>query len=262
MTEKTVWMSLGDDGVATVTLDRPTVKNAISLEMRDELSSLVSQIEANRQIKAVILRGAGSDFCSGGDIRSMQGNSAELGRNRMDELHGWFQRLINLDRPVIAAVDGVCYGIGFSLALAADMVLASSRARFCMPFMKVGLVPDGGSLYTLPRVVGIARAKELIFSAREIGAQEAHQLGIALEILEPELLLGRAQRIAASLAQSSLTSFALTKRALNQSLSSDLRTMLALESSAQGIAYTTDFHKEAIRRFREKEPALFQWPAV
>jgi 2-(1,2-epoxy-1,2-dihydrophenyl)acetyl-CoA isomerase len=259
MTEPNVLLTI-KDGVAAVTLNRPAVKNALNLDMRVELRETFNRIRAERDIRAVVLRGAGSDFCSGGDVRGMNVTSAEEGRNRIDDLHGWLTHLIDLDRPVIAAVDGVCYGVGFSFALAADFVIATPRARFCMPFMKIGLVPDGAAFYTLPRIVGLARAKELIFSARKIGADEAQRIGAVLEIVPPERLDARAHQIAAGLAQASPVAFGMSKRALNQSLGSDLHTMLALESAAQGIAFTTDFHHEAVRRFREKEPPLFQWP--
>ena len=249
-------------GVATLTFHRPEAKNALNVEMRGELLEAVQRIRADRSVHAVILRGAGNDFCSGGDVRAMNVTSAEEGRHRIDDLHGWVSMLIDLDRPVIAAVDGVCYGAGFSFALAADFVIASTRARFCMPFMKVGLVPDCGAFYTLPRVVGLARAKDLVFTAREIRAAEAKEIGAVLEVVEPDELHARAAQVAASLAAASPIAFGLAKRALNQSLGCDLRAMLEIESAAQGIAFTTDFHREAVKRFREKSDPLFKWSAA
>lgn len=192
----------------------------------------------------------------------MNVDSAEAGRNRIDDLHGWVSTLIDLDRPVIAAVDGVCYGAGFSLALAADFLIATPRARFCMPFMKIGLVPDCGAFYTLPRSVGLSRAKDLVFTARTIGATQAQEMGAVFEIVEPAQLRARAAQLAASLACASPVAFAMAKRALNQSLGSDLRTLLEIESAAQGIAITTAFHREAAQRFRDKAPPLFSWPAA
>ncbi|SDP15142.1 2-(1,2-epoxy-1,2-dihydrophenyl)acetyl-CoA isomerase [Ralstonia sp. 25mfcol4.1] len=250
------------DGIATLTLNRPQYKNALNGPMRDALREAVQQIRADRTVRAVVLRGAGTDFCSGGDIRAMNVTAADAGRNRMDDLHGWIALLVDLDRPVVAAVDGVAYGAGFSLALLADFIVATPRARFCMPFMKVGLVPDCGALYTLPRVVGMARARDLVFSAREVGAEEARQMGAVFEIVEEGQLHVRADQLARGLAGASPTAFALTKRALNQSNSADVRAMLELESLGQGIAFTTDYHHEAVRRFKEKEPPLFQWPTA
>nr|WP_315596185.1 enoyl-CoA hydratase/isomerase family protein [uncultured Cupriavidus sp.] len=249
------------DGVATLTLNRPQQKNALNGPMRDALRDAIQHIRADRTVRAVVLRGAGTDFCSGGDIRAMNVADAEAGRNRIDDLHGWIAMLADLDRPVIAAVDGVAYGAGFSLALLADFIVASPRARFCMPFMKVGLVPDCGAFYTLPRVVGMARAKDLVFSAREIGAEQARQIGAVFEVVDQDKLHTRAEQLARSLAGASPVAFGLAKRALNQSMSSDVRAMLEMESLGQGIAFTTEYHREAVRRFKEKEAPLFQWPA-
>jgi len=261
MSEVTLLVEI-EEGIATLTFNRPEAKNALNGEMRVELLEAVQRIRADRDVRAVVLRGAGNDFCSGGDVRGMSVTSAEAGRNRIDDLHGWVSTLIDLDRPVIAAVDGVCYGAGFSFALAADFVIASTRARFCMPFMRVGLVPDCGAFYTLPRVVGLARAKDLVFTAREISAAQAKEMGAVLEVVEPEALRARAAQIAASLAAASPIAFGLAKRALNQSLGSDLRTMLEIEAAAQGIAFTTGFHHEAVKRFREKADPLFKWPTA
>ncbi len=249
------------DGVATLTLNRPQQKNALNGPMRDALRGAIQRIRDDRTVRAVVLCGAGTDFCSGGDIRAMNVADAEAGRNRIDDLHGWIAMLADLDRPVIAAVDGVAYGAGFSLALLADFIVASPRARFCMPFMKIGLVPDCGAFYTLPRVVGMARAKDLVFSAREIGVEEARQIGAVFEVVDQDKLHARAQQLARSLAGASPVAFGLAKRALNQSMSSDVRAMLEMESLGQGIAFTTEYHREAVRRFKEKEAPLFQWPA-
>ena len=249
------------EGIATLTLNRPQQKNALNVPMREALRDAVQRIRADRTVRAVVLRGAGSDFCSGGDIRSMTEMEAEAARNRVDDLHGWIAMLVDLDRPVVAAVDGVAYGAGFSMALLADFIVASPRARFCMPFMKVGLVPDCGALYTLPRVVGMARARDLVFSAREIGAEEARQIGAVFEIVPQEQLYARADQLARGLAGASPVAFGLAKRALNQSIGSDVRAMLELESLGQGIAFTTAYHREAVRRFKDKAPPLFQWPA-
>jgi enoyl-CoA hydratase/carnithine racemase len=259
--EETLLVEIAD-GIATLTLNRPRQKNALNGPMRDALREAIQQIRADRAVQAVVLRGAGADFCSGGDIRAMNVTEAEAGRNRMDDLHGWIGTLVDLDRPVVAAVDGVAYGAGFSLALLADFIVASPRARFCMPFMKVGLVPDCGALYTLPRVVGMARARDLLFSAREMGAEEARQIGAVFEIVPEDKLHARADQIARGLASASPVAFGMAKRALNQSLGSDVRAMLEMEALGQGIAFTSGYHREAVRRFMEKEPPLFRWPAA
>ena len=157
-------------------------------------------------------------------------------------------------------VDGVAFGAGLSMALYADIVLVSTRARLAMVFHRIGLVPDVGAWYQLPRVVGLQRAKELIYSAREFGADEAVRMNIALEALAPEALMPRAMELARSLAGASPTAFSLSKRALAATLQSDLETMLDMEASSQAIALSSAYFREAIRRFAAKEPAQFCWP--
>lgn len=248
------------EGIATLQLNRPKQKNALDEPMKKALREAVLSIRADRSIRAVILCGSGANFCSGGDIHSMSVADAQAGRERIDDLHGWVSALLDLDRPVIAAVDGVVYGAGFSLALLTDFIVAAPGARFCMPFLKLGLVPDCGALYTLPRVVGMARAKSLVYSAREIDAEEAKQMGAVFEIVPQSDLLVRAQQLATHFAGASAVAFGLAKRAMNQSFGSDLRMMLEVESLAQGVAYTTEYHKDAVRRFKQKQPLLFDWP--
>jgi 2-(1,2-epoxy-1,2-dihydrophenyl)acetyl-CoA isomerase len=170
--------------------------------------------------------------------------------------------LLTLDRPVIAAVDGAAAGAGFSLALSADFVLATPRAWFNMSFLKVGLVPDVGALYTLPRVVGVQRAKEIMLSARDIDAQEALRLGIVMELHEPDQLLPRAQAMARSFVGASPAAVALIKRSLNSALGGGLQDMLSAEAQAQSLAAGTAEHREAVSRFLTKQPPLFAWPAL
>jgi 2-(1,2-epoxy-1,2-dihydrophenyl)acetyl-CoA isomerase len=251
-----------EQGVATLTLDRPTQKNALNLTMRREIGEAVERVRGDRDIRALVLTGAGGAFCSGGDLRGIAsaGLDNEGWRNRLLDLHAWLAGLLTLDRPVIAAVDGVAYGAGFSLALTADFILATHRSRFCMSFLRVGGIPDCGAFYTLPRIVGTQRAMEIMLSARELDAEEAHRLGIAFEIHPAERLLVRAQALAQSFVQAPPTAVSLTKRAVNASLVSDLQTMLELEASGQALAFGTDYHRDALARFGRKEAARFQWP--
>jgi 2-(1,2-epoxy-1,2-dihydrophenyl)acetyl-CoA isomerase len=178
----------------------------------------------------------------------------------MARYHRLVLALHGLDRPIVAAVDGVAFGAGFSLLLLADIVLLSDRARLCMAFQRIGLVPDCGALFTLPRSVGLQRAKALMFSAREIDAQEALSMGLALEVLPADALLPRAMQMAAAFCGASRASLSLTKRALNASQQSDLASMLALEAAGQGVALSSPYLTEAARRFAAKEPPQFQWP--
>jgi 2-(1,2-epoxy-1,2-dihydrophenyl)acetyl-CoA isomerase len=252
-----------DDGVATLTLNRPEAKNALDRTMADELGECLAAIRADESVRVLVLAGAGGAFCAGGDVKAMgQGGprTPEQRRAGMARYTRICTELMALDRPVIAAVDGVAYGAGFSLALMCDIVLLSERARLCMVFQRIGLVPDMGAFYTLPRVVGLQRAKELIFSAREIDAAEALRLGLAMEVVPAEALAARAQAIARSFAGASPVAMSIAKRALQASLGSDLQTLLEIESSGQALASNSDYAKEAVRRFAAREPAQFRWP--
>ncbi|MBI2316450.1 MAG: enoyl-CoA hydratase/isomerase family protein [Betaproteobacteria bacterium] len=251
------------DGVATITLNRPEKKNALDFPMREELARALDALSKDDSVRAVILTGAGGAFCAGGDISTMGGSdaTAEAGLKRAKSVHRWLHTLIEFDRPVIAAVDGPAFGIGFSLALASDLVLASPRARFCLSFLRIGLIPDGGAHYTLPRVVGMQRAKELVFSARELDAATALEYGIVMEVVPGEALMERARSIASSFCNASGVALALSKATLNRSFESDLSTILELEAASQGVAFTSEVHRAAVKRFMDKQPPLFKWPA-
>ena len=143
------------DGVATLTLSNPAKRNAFDPAMRGEMAAVVRQVQADPAIRALVLTGAGAHFCSGGDLSNIAASGLDNGgwRQRLTSLHDWLKDLMLLDKPVIAAVDGAAYGAGFSLALAADFIIASTRARFAMSFIRVGVVPDCAAFYTLPEAV-------------------------------------------------------------------------------------------------------------
>lgn len=249
--------------VVILTLNRPHVRNALSPGIRRGLAAAIRDIESDADIRGVLVRGAGEHFCSGGDVKEMaQGDAAtpEARLRRMRSYHPLILGLAQLDRPVVAAVDGVAFGAGFGLALLADIVLVSSRARFCMAFQRVGLVPDFGATYSLPRAVGTQRAKEILLSAREIGADEAVRLGLALEVVPPERLHARALQLARALASASMVATGLTKRALQASLGAGLPEMLEMESTAQAVAASSTYATEAFQTFAARQPPKFQWP--
>lgn len=253
-----------DGRVVTWVLNRPAERNTLSAGMREGMATALTEFERDHSSRVLVIRGAGAHFCAGGDVKALaagDANTPPARLERMRALHPLIHGLAQLDRPVIAAVDGVAFGAGFGLALLADLVLVSTRARLCMAFQRVGLVPDFGATYTLPRAVGLQRARELVLSAREVSGREAESLGLALECVEPEQLHARAREIALALSNASPISTGLAKRALNASLCSDLATMLELESSAQAIAATSDEARRAFEAFARKEPPAFRWPA-
>ncbi|MBL4666317.1 MAG: enoyl-CoA hydratase/isomerase family protein [Sneathiella sp.] len=200
--------------VGTITMTRPEIRNAFSDDLRNDFLKLFRDIQYRTDIGAIIIRGSDGVFSGGGNLKSL--NESEQTpvekRRRIQSLHDWFQLYFNLEIPVIAAVDGAAYGGGFALALGADFVLCSEKARLCCVFSRIGLVPDVGALFTLPRIVGLQRAKEIAMTNRPIFAEEAKTLGIAMEVYPVETLYEEADKLARRLCKSSTPAQGLTKK--------------------------------------------------
>ncbi len=257
--------NIDDNGVALFTMNRPDVLNALTDGMKADYLRMLDTVQGNDDVKALIITGTGRAFSAGGNVKAM-GDPERSGpvnsRSRILRMHEWLERLHNLDCPVIAAVDGMAFGGGFALALQADFILASEGAKFCSVFGRIGLVPDMAVLYALPRAVGMQKAKELMYTARSITAPEADAMGLLYAIHGQEDLLPAARALALRLAQGSKTAIGMTKRIANRSFQSDYTTMAEMEADAQAIVFTTDFHKEAVRRFQSKETPLYNWDAM
>lgn len=251
------------DGVGTITLNRPGARNALNQDMRAGLAAAVAQMRDDAQVRAVIITGAGGAFCSGGDISQMQPpNEASLlpYRESIRSLHRWFAELVNLEKPVIAAVDGPAFGAGFSLALAADFILATRRAKFCAVFGRIGLIPDLGAMHLLPRIVGQQKAKELVFTARAVAAEEARALGIVYDIVADGPALEQAAlALAQRFGQASTAAIGIAKTVMNQAFELDARAMAELEAYAQTTCRGSAYHQDAVQRFRAKQPLRFDW---
>ncbi|MGB0570672.1 MAG: enoyl-CoA hydratase/isomerase family protein [Alphaproteobacteria bacterium] len=252
------------DSVATLTLNRPKAMNALGGALRDEFADAVMQISkrARKDISAVVLTGAGKAFCAGGDLRVLQEISAkgpDAMRARMRESHATLERWLDLPIPTIAAVNGAAAGAGFSLAIACDFVFAANNARFIMSFGRIGLVPDWGAMYLLPRLVGLQRAKDLVLTARELSAGDAKDCGLVLETLDGDQLLDHARAFAAKFDNASPEAIGIAKRVMGSALETDRTTALAAEASAQADANASDYHRDAVKRFLAKQPPLFDW---
>jgi len=245
------------DGVFTITLNRPDALNALDLVMREELADTLYAIRDDPDIKVVMLTGAGRAFCAGGDIKSMGGYTVVTGRARIKRAHRWLLELVNLEKPTIAAVNGVTAGIGCNLALACDIVYASDQARFSQAFVKIGLVPDGGGMYFLPRAVGLQRAKELVFTGDFIEAREAERIGLVARVVPHGELMPRVLDLARRITQNAPIAVSLAKSVLNKSLNVDLPTLLEMEALAAGSCIATEDHEEGRRAFIEKRRARF-----
>ncbi|PLC52027.1 enoyl-CoA hydratase [Pollutimonas nitritireducens] len=249
-------------GVAHIILNRREKKNALDMVMRSELWDAVARARDDESVAVVILSGDGNDFCSGGDVSTMRPGEldAEAGRNRIAPVTRGAYSLLELPKPVIVAVDGCAYGAGFSLALTADIVIATEQSKFCLSFLRLGLIPDAAALFTLPRTVGWSRAKQLLYSAREINGRTALEYGIVSELVGREQLLPRALEIASAMVHLPPAAFALCKSALLRSFSSDTAVMAETEMSGQGIAYSTKYHASAARDFMDRKALPYSWP--
>lgn len=246
------------DRIATVTLNRPDAMNSTTDELYTELNDCLGRIAADSGISCVILTGAGRGFCAGADLKARREMTPLQSRAR----HRWILKdvlapLYNLEKPVIAAVNGAAAGAGFNIALACDFIVASEQASFIQAFAKVGLVPDLGGLYLLSRVVGLNVAKELCFTARKVLPDEAKALGIVNHVVPHDQLLPKAREIAATIAATSPTATSMTKSLLNRSSNATMDEMLEYESFAQTVAYLTPEYKEGVMAFREKRAPDF-----
>jgi 2-(1,2-epoxy-1,2-dihydrophenyl)acetyl-CoA isomerase len=247
------------DGVATLTLNRPDALNALNLQIKGELTQVIRELRDNPEVRAVVLTGAGRAFSAGGDIKEMDPErTPAVARARMLKiLKDILLPLYQLEKPVIAAVNGHAHGAGVSLAMACDLIYAAESAVFSFAFARLGLVPDTGALFLLPRRVGVARAKELVFTARRFGAAEAKELGIATEVLPDDELLPAATAFARQVAAGPTVALGLAKRLLDQSLLLSPEDMAELEAYAQPVAQSTSDHAEGLAAFAERRDPRF-----
>ena len=246
--------------VATVALNRPEVRNAIDDEMRSQFNAVIERVANDDAVRAVVLTGRGSAFCAGGDIFAMQqrlqapaGEIAFNGWRRQQRVHHSVAGLHGLGKPTIAAVNGPAAGLGADMALCCDFIIASDAASFAMSFIHRGLVPDGGGLYFLPRRVGLARAKELIFSGRRVEPAEALEIGLIDRLTSAQKLVEDAQAWARELSKGSRTALALSKAILDKSFELSGEEVSALGREAQAICYTTTEHHESVAAFLSRK---------
>jgi 2-(1,2-epoxy-1,2-dihydrophenyl)acetyl-CoA isomerase len=247
-----------ENGVATVLLDRPEKLNALSGEMYHELAECFAELGRDDEARVVVLTGAGRAFCAGGDVGSMGGHDIVAGRKRSRGHHRMIVNLHNLEKPVIAAVRGPAAGIGASLALACDLIIASDTAYFLMAFKNVGLPPDGGAVFFLTQHLGIARAKELVYSARRLPAAEARDMGIVMKVVPDAQLETEVRALAQELATSATYALTLAKRMFQSMYAPTLEQLLELEILAVGGARLTHDHEEGIAAFRDKRKPRFK----
>lgn len=245
------------NGVSTITLNRPDVLNAFNDQLTTELADALRNTERDKSVHAIVITGAGRAFSSGQDLGDLKkkyvpGYVPHLGADLRKRYNPIITRIRSMEKPVIAAVNGVAAGAGCSLALACDMRIASDKASFIEVFINVALIPDSGSTFMLPRLVGMGKAFELCTLGSKVSAEEAHRLGLVNMVVPADELADAANKIAAKLANSPAGAIALTKRLLNQSLENDLAQQLEAEAYAQETAGKGADHFEGVSAFLEK----------
>lgn len=242
-----------EDGIATILLDRQERMNAFTFEMIAAWTEALQQCRIDPAIKVVVVTGSGSAFCSGGDVIEMADRLNQEPAQRKAELFEKIQRipltLEDLDKPVIAAMNGVATGAGLDLALMCDLRYAAKSARFAETYTKVGLVPGAGGAHFLPRIVGTAKALELFFTADFVDADEALRIGLVNKVIDDHRLMEEVMAIARRIAKAPELPLRFIKRAIYQGLRNDLRTNLDLISSHYAVVTSTQEHKAAVDRF-------------
>lgn len=250
------------DGIGILTLNRPEKLNAFTSEMLWGLIEALDDFEARDDVSVAILTGAGRGFCSGGDVGGMgEGHERRphMTKERIwREIQAFPKRLARFEKPILAAVNGAAVGGGMDLALACDIRIAGASAKFAETYAKIGLLPGGGGAYFLPRIVGKARALELLWTADFIGAETALEIGLVNHVYADDALMGETMALAQRIAAMPPLSVRLIKRTVEQSLKSDMDTAFDLVSSHIAIARAGDDHPEAIAAFKEKRPGKYK----
>jgi enoyl-CoA hydratase/carnithine racemase len=256
-----------DDRVATVTLDRPERKNPLTFEMYDELRDTFRRLRHVPDVRAVVVTGAGENFCSGGDVHEIIGPLVEFKeRGRMDEILAFTRMTGDLvktmracPQPIVAAVDGICAGAGAIIAMASDLRLGTARSKVAFLFVRVGLSgADMGACAILPRIIGHGRASELLYTGRFMGGEEAERWGFYNRLVAPESLLDDALTLARSLAHGPSFAHGMTKMALHQEWSMGIDEAIEAEAQTQAICMQTEDFARAYRAFVKKQTPKFE----
>jgi 2-(1,2-epoxy-1,2-dihydrophenyl)acetyl-CoA isomerase len=246
-------------GVATITLNRPEVYNALNDEITFELQDAVKAVAKDTSVRVVVLTGEGKAFCSGQDLKA---SAAQGKKSFLDSLHKRYNPLIlgmrNLAKPIVCRLNGVAAGAGCSIALACDIIVASEEATLIEVFINIGLVPDSGSSFFLPRLTGMARAFELCSMGNKVKGREAYELGLVNKVVKPDELDAVVKSYTDYFAQAPTRAIGLIKKMLNKSTTSALDEMLEYEAYSQEIAGGTHDHKEGVTAFLEKRKPVFK----
>jgi 2-(1,2-epoxy-1,2-dihydrophenyl)acetyl-CoA isomerase len=247
------------DAVATLTLDRPDALNSLTVPLKDELARTIRSLGRDAAVRAVVLTGAGRAFCAGQDLRErLEPDAAPLAAEVRERYAPIILAMRRLEKPIIGAINGVAAGAGASLAFACDIRIAAEEASFILAFGRVGLVPDSGATWFLPRLIGASRAAELTMTTDPLSAADAERIGLVSRVVPGPSLLEEAHALAARLAAGAPVALGLTKRALNRAFGATLEDQLEYEAILQGIAGATADHAEGVAAFVEKRKPAFR----
>lgn len=244
---------------AVLTMNSPGNRNALDPEMRAALADAIAGVRDDQDVRSVVLTGVEGCFSSGGDLKGlvrMQQGARDIfeGRSRILEMHRWFDVLVDLEKPVIAAVDGPAFGAGLSLALAADFILATPGSSFCAVFARIGYVPDLSAMYLLPRKVGLTHAKDLVFSARAVGTSEARTLGLVQQEVDGDLLEA-ALVFAGRFDDAPTEAIGIAKSIMNRTFETSREMIVMQEAAAQALCRESEYHRDAVQRFIDRSPS-------
>lgn len=257
--EKTVLSTSIGNGIVLMTLNRPEAANALSIKMLEELRDAVVACKFDRSVRCIVVTGAGEKaFCAGADLKERAGMDMNQVRRTVALIRECINALEALPQPVIAAVNGAAFGGGAELALACDIRIASETASFALTETSLGIIPGAGGTQRLPRLIGKGRAKELIFTARKIGAEEARSMGLVEYVTLPESLLDTALEIAGRIVRNAPVAVAQAKFAIDKGFDADLGTGLAIEHNAYEVTIPTKDRLEGLEAFKNKRPPIFK----
>ncbi|MBL4715630.1 MAG: 2-(1,2-epoxy-1,2-dihydrophenyl)acetyl-CoA isomerase [Bacteroidia bacterium] len=248
-----------ENGVAYISLNRPDVLNSFNREMATEVQSALDECKSNREVRAVLLTGEGKGFSAGQDLAEAIANNGPSIKEIVNKTYNpIILKIRKLEKPVVAAVNGVAAGAGANIALACDIVIAGKSASFIQAFSKIGLIPDSGGTFILPRLVGLQRATALTMLGDKIPAEQAQEMGMIYKVCEDDNLMNEATSMAEKLAKMPTRGLGLTKRGLNKAFFNDLESQLIFEEDLQDEAGSTYDYKEGVKAFIEKRKPEFK----
>ncbi len=246
-----------ENGVSWITINRPEVLNACDIPTLKKFAAALKEAEQDEAVRCIVITGKGRAFCAGADLQSLsQRGEISLAADLREGFNPVCSKIFHLEKPVVAMVNGVAAGAGVGIAFACDLRIVSESAKFVEAFAKVGLIPDSGATFTMPRLLGLTKAMELAFTGESVDASEAFRMGIVNKVVPPDQLESETRSLAEKLASGSI-GLGLSKKAIHKALSLDFDGALEYEAEMQEIAGASKDHKEGVMAFREKRPPKF-----